>query len=140
MSALSSSQSMGLLPVISGEAKTVWTVMASRFPFNPAAMPTHLCFAPHYRIHPGPWNPSPFLHNAFEASGCRSICLQQELCRLCCVVSRNRTRLHRRQILQRFFQLELLDYFYGDIVPSRAWRVHMGFVRTALQEAHQQRR
>ena len=43
MSALSSSQSMGLLQVIPAEGKTVRTVMASRFPSIPAATtPTRL--------------------------------------------------------------------------------------------------
>ena len=80
MSALSTSQSMGLLQVIPGEGKTVRTVMASRFPSIPAATtPTRLVSLQTIAYIQALWNTFPLLHYAFEASGCQSICLQQQL-------------------------------------------------------------
>ena len=78
MSALSTSQSMGLLQVIPCEGKTVRTVMASCFPSIPAATtPTRLvslqtiAYIQALGIHS--------LHDAFQDSSCQSICPQQQL-------------------------------------------------------------
>ena len=68
--------------------------------------------APDYCIHPGPWDPFPLLHDAFQASSCQSICLQQQLCWWWLVHS----RLHQRS----------KDRFYNDFSKM------LGFFRVLL--------
>ena len=94
------------------------------------------CLAPDYCIHPGPWNPFPLLHYSFEASGCQSICLQQQLCWWCRCVSRDGTRLQRRLILQRFFQNAGLLLWRHRGLGGCIW----ASFGPALQEARRQRR
>ena len=80
------------------------------------------CLAPDYCIHPGragPWNPFPVLHDAFEASGCQSICLQRQVVVgnfVDDVVSTVATEPDFTEdgFYNDFFKM--LGYFYGDIV------------------------
>ena len=80
-----------------------------------------------YKFLPGPWNSFSILHYAFEASGCQSICLQQELWMM---MSLRQSRLNQTS-LKTDFTMSFSKCWATSMEISWAWRVHLRFVWTS---------